>query len=677
MAATFIFTLGGLDLSSYLRVNPDDRMDPEGQPWVQPAFSETPFSDGQVLISTTVMNREQMWPLYLVDPTRLKDQLHALIRTINNAASQHPLLLEWRDSGASTSTFFDVSFVRLEPDFNFRRSVHGYAAGVLHVWTNGYGHTGTTRVTATAAGTGIFLSVPIGSVAGDAPALMVTQVTDGGVVPSIGRIIAVAPISNPSYTPRIGAASLTDLQVGATVIGASGADGSQYLALPVAPTGGASGIACKVPLPNPTIAGGDNRILAVVRSGIDSGVAVNAVDPYGNAMGATAVASMSNSWGVIDLGVCRLPTVGYPTQPKISLLAGAVWASGGAGPVILASPAGLALNEIFCLPDKNLTLLFEQTGSIMSKDSFPGLTALAGLNDLLGQPWDAAYNNAHQGSGAGPGGGFATGAGLFEVAGVLQAGGFAAGFQSGTLALIDADHITPILSDSMLIAGKVSFGSPGVGMEEVRLFKDVKAGQFVQARLAASGFLSLESATGGFAGNVLGSIAIATLAAGAKYVISLSVQGNAAIVNLAKDDGGPVFLRVAPSHVTQASVGVVSDPGVAGAGAPAVAMAVPSSGLLVGAKTLFSAWSVVALAATSLLPYDTYTVDGVTPDSYRTSSAGVFGGQKLTSVQRGAFPKMAPSTTSVAVIAAAFDQGVANDTISAVISVRERYVYGR
>jgi hypothetical protein len=55
LSAAFIFKLGGLDLHSYLRVNPDDRMDPQGAPWVNPTFSETPFSDGQVLISTTVM----------------------------------------------------------------------------------------------------------------------------------------------------------------------------------------------------------------------------------------------------------------------------------------------------------------------------------------------------------------------------------------------------------------------------------------------------------------------------------------------------------------------------------------------------------------------------------------------------------------------------------------------
>src|ERR1700733_1230381 len=422
MAATFTLIIGGLNLSSYLRINPDNQspMDPYSPHFLEQAWPDTPFSDGQVLVSTTVQNREQLWPLFLVDPTHGKDQVDALVQQINQACAQNPLLLEWQDNGASQPTWFNVAFVRFEPNYNFRRGVHGYVAGVLHVWTTGYGHTGTTRVTATAAGTGVFLSVPIGSVAGDAPALLDTTIISGAVVPSLGRIVAVAPITNPSYTPRIPAGSLLSPQTNATLVGASGADGSQYLALPVAPTGGASGIACKVPLPNPTIAGGDNRILAVVQSGIDAGVAINALDPYGNSMGATCIASNTQGYALVDLGVCRLPTVGLPTQPQISILAGAVWASGGAGPLVLASPAALALNEIFCLPDKNLALIYERGaagGSALSKDGFTGGAQLLGANDSLGNPWSAAYNNAHQSTTSL--GGVATGAAMYENLGAV------------------------------------------------------------------------------------------------------------------------------------------------------------------------------------------------------------------------------------------------------------------
>jgi hypothetical protein len=668
MAATFTLMLGSVDLSGYLRVNPDDKMDPAGAPWIEPAFSETPFSDGQVLISTTVNNREQMWPLFLKDPTYLKDQLHALVQLINNAAAQRPLLLQWKDDGASASTFFDVSFVRFEPDYNFRRSQHGYAGGILHVWTSGYGHTGTTRVTATAAGTGIFLSVPIGSVAGDAPALLDTTITAGAVLPPLGRIVALAPITQPSYTPRIGAASLTDLQPGATVIGASGADGSQYLALPVSPTGGASGVACKVPLPNPTIAGGDNRILAVVKSGISVGVGINALDPYGNAMGATAVASMSQGFGVVDLGVCRLPTVGYPTQPKIAILAGALYASGALGPGILASPAGLAINEVFCLPDKNLTLILEKAAGVLSLDGFGGGNgAVAGRNDNLGNPWSAGWNNKN-----------ASAAALFEGNGVS----LAYNSLSGT-GVPDSAHLAGILTDSMVIkakpqwvfsAGGASGAAPSGG--EVTLAKEAASGVYTQARLqvnASGGFLALAAATNTTL-NLLASLAVPTTLMGAQYRLSVQFQGGLAFANLSRDDGGPVF---APASMTQASLGVTSA-AVAGAGVPALAvMGAVSVGF--AGPWVFS-WEVDPIplpgGITPLSAFDSYRIDGPNADSYRTSSAGVFAGQKLVGQQRGAFAKMAPSTTSLAVVCAPFDQGAANDLISARVSIKERFTYG-
>src|SRR5437588_12251254 len=64
MAATFRFRLGTLDLSAYVRVNPDDKLDPQGVPWIEPAFTESPFTEGQPLLSTTVHNRELQIPIY-------------------------------------------------------------------------------------------------------------------------------------------------------------------------------------------------------------------------------------------------------------------------------------------------------------------------------------------------------------------------------------------------------------------------------------------------------------------------------------------------------------------------------------------------------------------------------------------------------------------------------------
>lgn len=661
MAATFIFKLGGLDLSSYCRMNPDDKFDVYGAPWLTPAFTETPYADGQPLISTTVGNREQMIPLFLREAS--KDLLHQLVRSINVAANVRPLAAEWRDDGASASTFFDVAFLRFEPDFNFRRSQHGYAAGILHVWVAGYGHTGTIRVAGTAAGTGVFLSVPMPSIGGDAPALMDTTITAGAVVPTLGRIVAVAPISHPSYSALIPAASLLEAQPGATLVGASGAQGSQYLALPVSPTGGASGIACKVPLQNPTIMGGDNRILAVVESGITGGIGITALDPYGNIMGATAVASMSDGWGIVDLGVCRLPTVGFPTRPELSLLAGALWASGAAGPAIFASPAGLAINEIIVLPDKNLTLILEgraPPAAAFSRDAFTGLAALAGQNDSLGNLWSAGWNNKDP----------AQGQGLLS-----DLGAYAYLNLNATGALrVDSAHLAGILTDSMVISAKPLWPNSHPTGGEIRLVKEAASGVYVQAQMqanASGGFLALAAATNTTL-NVLASAAVPTIVFGMKYRLSLQTQGPKAFINLSRDDGGPVF---APGSMAQASIGVASNSALAGAGAPALALTnTPSVSIL---SVLAYSWAVEPIATGNLQALDSYRFDGPDADTYRTSASGVFAGQKLMSVQRGAFPKAAPSTSSVAVVCAPFDQGTANDLISAAVSVKERFFYAR
>jgi hypothetical protein len=408
--------------------------------------------------------------------------------------------------------------------------------------------------------------------------------------------------------------------------------------------------------------GGDNRILAIVDSNISGGIGITALDPYGNSMGGTAVASTLEAWGLVDLGVCRLPTVGFPTQPKISILAGAIWASGAAGPAILGSP-GLSINEIICLPDKSLTLILEggAGGTLVSRDAFNRIQTLDTGQDDVGNAWRPAQNNA--------GGAGATGFGLLADGGFLTA----KTQQTATTLVFDADRVA-VLSDSMRIAAKPNFAAPAGGGYEVRLFKDVQASQYVQGRLSASGFLSLEVATGagGQAGLVLASARVPTLSAGFAYRLSLQLEGAKGFVNLSRDDGGPVF---APGSMAQASVGIASNAAVAGAGAPAIALAMPSGAAAFHTKVL--SWEVSAIPSNSIAAFDSYRIDGVNVDSYRTASSGVFGGAKLVSAQRGSFPKAVPSTTSVAVVCVPFDQGVANDKISAVVSVRERFFYAR
>jgi hypothetical protein len=374
---------------------------------------------------------------------------------------------------------------------------------------------------------------------------------------------------------------------------------------------------------------------------------------------------MTNGWGLVDLGVCRLPTVGFPTRPELSIRAGAIYASGAAGPGIIASPGGLAINEIICLPDKNLTLVLENQGGpvVVSANAFSGVEVpLLGQSDGLGHSWSPALNNANAINAN------ATGGAIYEF-GPGYVGVRRDKAQTATTVTFDADRLAGILSDSMSISARPIFKyGLTFPFAEARLFKDLQASAFVQARLTTSGFLSLEAATGAAAGNVLASRAIPTLSENLPYLLSLQVQGPQSWVTLSRSDGGPVF---APGSTAQASIGVASNAAVAGAGAPALAIAFPSSAK--SELTFVEAWQVTGLPTSNLLAFDSYRIDGPNTDSYRTASSGVFAGQKLAAVQRGAFPKAAPSTSSVAVVMAPFDQGCASDLISAVVRVRERF----
>jgi hypothetical protein len=228
----------------------------------------------------------------------------------------------------------------------------------------------------------------------------------------------------------------------------------------------------------------------------------------------------------------------------------------------------------------------------------------------------------------------------------------------------------------MVVSAKSFFGSAAASGTEHHLLKDVASGVYVQARLAylmGSYCLSLSAATNTTL-NTLASLALATLSTVQAYKLAMQVQGQAAFVNLTRDDGGPVFI---PGSAAFASVGVTGNAAVTGRGVPGLAIS-EYGGNSLYLRSWMETWEVDSLPVSpsaGFAAYDSYTLSGNNVDSYRVSSAGVFAGQKLINNQKGAFPKMVPSTTSLAVVCAPVDQGVANDLISAVVSVKERFSY--
>lgn len=101
-----------------------------------------------------------------------KDQLHKLLVDTNRRLA-NAVQVEWRDDGATKSTFFDVLFARFDPDYNYRRAQVNYLSGVLRIWVKPYGHTGTYRLVGSRAGNASFgfpMFLGASGIQGDVPA---------------------------------------------------------------------------------------------------------------------------------------------------------------------------------------------------------------------------------------------------------------------------------------------------------------------------------------------------------------------------------------------------------------------------------------------------------------------------------------------------------------------------
>lgn len=375
MAQPFILKIGSVDLSNYVRLSPGEGFDPVGAAgFLNPSFIDAPIGEGQLLTNIDIGTRELAWPLHLnaVD----KDTVHALIRSINNeVANNQQLRVEWRDQGATFSTYYDVAFARLDPEYDYRKAALNYESGTLRVWSSPpLGHTATSRV-ATVTTMNATLPVmlqPIASVIGDAPAVLKIRMQDGGNAASnmiLRQSMAFAVAPHPSYVCWIPAASFAIPSH--ILVGATWAYGSQVLSGVMNNGTSFGGRVGRVALGLPTGAySGRSRIFGIVsvtapsskltdnKPYATSPVYFSAVDDRGTLLGPTAVAVGLNaatgatSMGtapalqVIDLGIFTMPTYG-PIAAS-----GFVQISAGGS---LGAPASYALNGLVIMPDETMT----------------------------------------------------------------------------------------------------------------------------------------------------------------------------------------------------------------------------------------------------------------------------------------------------------------------------------
>lgn len=355
--------LGSWDFSAYLRVNADEGLDPYGQSIEEPAFSDAPIAEGNPLVSTDAKNREMAWPLFLNAAS--KDVLHQLIRTANLACRQpKPLQLSWRDAGSLTTSYYDVTYARFEPSFHYRRAQQGWLAGTLRVWcAPPYATAGTNRGVASLATAAhqIRVAVPAGSIAGDVDAPLQVYVTASAAQAfTPDRPIYTALSVVPSgWFGEFGVASMYSVLTnfyGGTIVGASGAAGSQLLRTRV--DGTATDLTTnEFVVRIPAVAGvasvhrGRNRVLMLARAPASQGVGVRAALDDNTWIGPTAVVSGTylNDWQLVDLGVYDIdPDLGSLDDINVFY-----------GPMPGGASSYLDVNKTFVLPEEDTSILVE------------------------------------------------------------------------------------------------------------------------------------------------------------------------------------------------------------------------------------------------------------------------------------------------------------------------------
>lgn len=371
MAATL--RVGTLDLSRYLDMQQNVGLDPASSDFVQQHFSTSPLREGGSLAVEQSALKQLVWPL-LLNATS-KDALTQLVQQINRALALPDQTLTWQDEGASQDTIFDLEGGLLQVDFDFRRSQNNWLRARLVCNVQPFGYTAGPRIVATARATGPIQMVTFPSIAGDAPAQLVAQISGtfdrGGA--SIPRYVALSVLPGTTYKPSFGASEFfpASFPIAASVWTGASADiayQNTFVRRITQPTTGL-GTGAMTPLAIATVPAafypGRNRVFMIARPVYPSGAAASFFfgmpyslymsDSMGNTyptvsypFGASWLLGLApTQWRLFDMGAFSFPTGAIPTTPQIN-----VWA-----PIGSAASYGFDVTALIVLPDSNTVFL--------------------------------------------------------------------------------------------------------------------------------------------------------------------------------------------------------------------------------------------------------------------------------------------------------------------------------
>lgn len=159
--------MNGRDLTAYNRLAHGDGHEPASADSFDPQFTgPSALGEGQSFVGNSLGNVAMSFPLIL--DAANTDALYQLIRDIRTDLVKGNTV-EYRSGGASQSTFFDMESGKLEPNFEFWLDQNARCRAQLTIWRRPYGHSGTSRVIASAVGTGPMMVTATG-VLGDGSA---------------------------------------------------------------------------------------------------------------------------------------------------------------------------------------------------------------------------------------------------------------------------------------------------------------------------------------------------------------------------------------------------------------------------------------------------------------------------------------------------------------------------
>lgn len=345
-----VLRVNGRDLSAYMALQHEDGFDPVDAEHQAPQFTgQAALQEGQTFIGNAIGNRS--WTIPLVLEAADRPSLDALIAAINNDLVRGAQVEYAHDPTVDASSYFFLEEGRLDPTYEYFLANAATLRCTLHLWTRPFAGTATMRTIASVVAATGPQQLGATGILGDTWALVNSEIRVGSAVASAGRVIGLGVHRSASFagirTPSTG--GMDAGQASSTIVGASGAVGSQFLAIPISPTG-ASGISFTSNLTPPEAHVGRHRVFALARSGLNRSIPIYAVDRFGAILGPTALASQTDltKWQLIDLGEVQVPAraSGQEAVPSQQVL---LYAGGASGASISASPA-LQLNRLIYLP---------------------------------------------------------------------------------------------------------------------------------------------------------------------------------------------------------------------------------------------------------------------------------------------------------------------------------------